>query len=225
MTGQSRLPLFLKVCGVIMLIVDLLILNYRVFFSDKKVENISSQTTSMVAPARFSPGETSPVTLEMVADIVKEATATISQKVDALSSEPVPSPLVITNTISTKFSQPREMYIPLGTGSVSNTDWTDLPGVEAYVAPDNYGTIKEMYFEASIRIPTGNGRVYARLKNVTDTVSLFESEVSNEGSTGELVSSGKLPLPQSTKLYRVQLKSTLGAQAVLDNARIKLFVQ
>ncbi len=93
------------------------------------------------------------------------------------------------------------------------------------MAPSNYGAITGIYFEVSLRIPTGTGQAYARLKNVTDNVSLFESEVSTSGTTGALVSSGKLPLPYTTKLYRVQLKSTLGSQVVLDNARIKIFVK
>lgn len=100
-----------------------------------------------------------------------------------------------------------------------------MPGVEAYVVPANYGTLSEMYLEASPRIPTGNGRVYLRLLNVTDNVSLIESEIYQEGNKTGLLSSGKIPIPYVSKLYRIQIKSTLGYEAILDNARIKIFVK
>jgi hypothetical protein len=156
-------------------------------------------------------------------EAIKVATQSLTLAVQNIQLNPktqtlYASPVANTTTV-------KEYYIPLGYGSTNSTDWVDLPGVEAYVAPLNYGKIKEMYFEAGISIPTGSGEVYARLRNVTDSVSLFESEVHRSGESGGLASSGKIPVPTSTKLYRVQLRSSIGAEVKLDNARIKIFVQ
>lgn len=156
-------------------------------------------------------------------DKIKEATATLTARVDALANAS-PKTTVITNTTSSTGGV-KEYYIPLGYGSTNSTSWIELPGVEAYLAPANYGKITGFYFEAGIRIPTGNGRVYARIKNVTDNVGLFESEVYRDGTSTGLISSGKIPIPTTTKLYRVELKSSLGVEVVLDNARLKIFVQ
>lgn len=152
--------------------------------------------------------------------LVQTATSSLTQRVEELSTAAEKT------TVSTGISavKVKEYYIPLGTGETSSSDWVDLPGVEAYLAPSNYGQITGLYFEAGIRIPTGSGRVYARLRNVTDNIGLVESEVSQEGTNTGLASSGKIPIPVGTKLYRVQLKSTLGTRVVLDSARIKLFV-
>lgn len=215
--------------AVILFVANLAYLNYRVIFEERS----NPEPLATVSPAgdwqtipdrdRTASESTSLPDYSQLTDQIKQATASLTKKVDELSvakgtSSPVKPPQVNQTAI-------KEYYIPLGTGSNTSTEWTDLGGVEAYVAPANYGQIQEMYFEASLRLPTGSGRVYARLKNVTDNNPLFESEVSHEGSGGKLVSSGKIPVPVVTKLYRVQLKSTLGAQANLDNGRIKLFVQ
>lgn len=152
--------------------------------------------------------------------LVQMATASLTQKFAELSQTSANK----TGSTQVASAQVKEYYIPLGTGGTASTDWVDLPGAEAYVVPANYGRITGLYFEAGIRIPTGSGRVYARLRNVTDNIGLIESEVSQEGTNTGLVSSGKIPVPASTKLYRVQLKSSLGVNVSLDNARIKLFV-
>lgn len=152
------------------------------------------------------------------------ATASLTQRLDTLEKNLLPtSSKTIPTTVKT--TNVKEYYIPLGSGSSKDSNWIDLPGIEAYLTPKNYGIIKEMYFEAGLNNPTGNGRVYARLRNVTDNTPLIESEVSREGIGGGSVVSGRIPLPNTTKLYRVQLKSSLGALVSLDSGRIKIIVE
>ena len=157
----------------------------------------------------------------LITSYIKEATASMSKEIIDLKQNQKFNSFSKTDNINTV----KEYYLPLGTGSTSGADWTDISGAESSLVPSNYGKIKEMYFEASVRLPTGDGRVYARLKNVTDNVGLIESEIFRDGTQTGLVSSVKIPVPNTTKLYRVQMKSTSGALSVLDSARIKIFVE
>lgn len=119
----------------------------------------------------------------------------------------------------------REMYIPLGSSSTKATNWTDATGAEAYIDTNNFGVVKSAIFEASLRIPTANGKVSARLYNVTDQHPVWFSEVSTISSTGVLLNSNPITLDQGNRLYRVQLKTDLGYDSYLDFARIKLILR
>ncbi len=229
----TKKVIVLLVLLVLIIFINLGYLNYRQFFHQNNLQNqypveqfTSSQDQSNFSSVTKESSQSSSLNssdFRLISDMISEATASLTRQVDSLtgqSSSVKPVPISKDTT-----SRVKEYYIPLGSGTTSGQDWTDLPGVEAYVAPTNYGKIKEMYFEAGIRIPSGNGRVYARLKNVTDNNGLFESEVYRDGNTTGMLSSGKLPIPTTTKLYRVQMKSTLGVEVNVDSARIKIFVE
>lgn len=227
------IPIWQKITilvAAVLLTANLAFLNFRVIFQDKQPQETATTVLPETRQQEISPGRdltaTEPTSLSdyhLLSEQIKQATASLTKKVEELSvakgSSSAEKPIPVSQSLT------REYYIPLGGSITTSTEWVDLGGVEAYVVPANYGHIQEMYFEASLRIPTGSGRVYARLKNVTDDNPLIESEVYHEGSNGKLVSSGKIPVPVATKLYRVQLKSTLGAEARLENARIKLFAK
>lgn len=119
----------------------------------------------------------------------------------------------------------REIYIPLGSSSTKATNWTDAAGTEAYIDTNNFSAVKSAIFEASLRIPTANGKVYARLYNVTDQHPVWFSDVSTISSTGVLLNSNSITLDQGNKLYRVQLKTDLGYDTYLDFARIKIVLK
>lgn len=118
----------------------------------------------------------------------------------------------------------REIYIPLGTGATKSSTWDALEGIEAALDTQKYDSIKEAYFQASIRVPTGNGKVFAKLFNETDKHDVWFSEVTNEGSTAVL-KEAKITLTPGSKLYRVYLKSSLEYEAILDFAKIKLIIE
>ena len=218
---------------VIVLLLNMVMLDYQWLKSSFELKEAPTTiatsplrvTQEVVKPQEGSQQFTTSLDTNLIFDVVKEATASLTKRLDELEEAPV------LNTVPKPAPAPkqsnivREYYIPLGSSSSQAASWTEINGVEAYVAPSNYGKITSMYFEASLRIPTGNGQAHARLRNVTDSNSLFESEVWAEGTLGKLVSSGKIPVPTATKLYRVELKSSLGAEVKLENARIKLFAE
>lgn len=119
----------------------------------------------------------------------------------------------------------KEIYIPLGSGSTQSITYVELSGIESVIDMGNYPKVKEIIFEATMRIPTANGRVYAKLFNVTDKHDAWYSEVYAEGSSGYRAESGNVVLAPGRKLYRVMMKSTMGYEAILDSARIKILLE
>ena len=122
----------------------------------------------------------------------------------------------------TASSSVREYYISLGSGSNATSDCADVDGVQAYIDTTNYGKIKQAVFEATLQIPNGNQKVYARLFNTTDKHPVWFSEVSLEGSKPKLLTSEPITLDQGNKLYQVQMKTQLKDKANLLQSRIRI---
>lgn len=119
-------------------------------------------------------------------------------------------------------SSVKEFFVPFGSGSNSSDDWQDVPGLKATLDPINYGSIKTVTFEATIRIPTGNEVAYARLYNTTDKHPVWFSDVSLEGGTPQLLISKPITLDFGSKTYQVQMKTSLKFQAFLDQSRLHI---
>lgn len=115
---------------------------------------------------------------------------------------------------------PKKVYIPLGSGTVNTQNVWENTGAQTYINLADYPNIESINWEASLNIPTANGTVHARLINVNDSVEVWGTELSSQGSAFQFVSSGLITLWQGNKLYRVQLKSTMGAEANIVGARI-----
>jgi len=115
-----------------------------------------------------------------------------------------------------------EFFIPFGSGSGNATDWQDIPGLLAAIDTANYATNRTVTFEVSLRIPTGNQTVYARLFNATDKHPVWFSDVSLEGGTPSLIISSPVQLDNGNKTYQVQLKTSLGFLSNIDQARLRI---
>lgn len=115
---------------------------------------------------------------------------------------------------------PKKVYIPLGSGTVNTLNVWEDTGAQTYINLSDYPDYKSINWEASFKIPSANGKVYARLINVNDSVEIWGSEVVREGNTFQFASSAPITLWQGNKLYRVQLRSTMGAEANMVGARI-----
>jgi len=121
--------------------------------------------------------------------------------------------------------QIKEIYIPLGQGSAASQDWEEITGAEAVINLANFSGVKSVILEASLRIPTGNGRVYAKLYDVIAKHDVWFSEVSVEGSQSKREESAPVVLSPGRSLYRIKMKSTMGYEAILDQARLKILFQ
>lgn len=157
--------------------------------------------------------------------------AKINQATSSMNIQPTERPAKTVSKKTETSSSPiqigssvKEFYIPFGSGSSSAGDWTDIPGLQAYVDSTQYGKIRSVVFEATIRIPTGNQIGYARLFNATDKHPVWFSEVSLEGGTPKLLTSAPITLDKGNKLYQVQMRTSLKYQTFLDQARLRITV-
>lgn len=138
------------------------------------------------------------------------------------TSVPTPIPTVKPVSQAQVGSLVKEFFVPFGSGSNSSDDWQDIPGLKATLDPANYGSIKTVTFEATIRIPTGNEIAYARLYNTTDKHPVWFSDVSLEGGTPQLLISKPITLDLGNKTYQIQMKTSLKFQAFLDQSRLHI---
>ena len=118
-------------------------------------------------------------------------------------------------------TKPGEYFIPLGSARGKNFNWTDT-GMQAYVDLANYPGLKNVYFEASMSIPTANGRVFLRLVQANENSVVPGSEIWGETDKPKMVMSGPITLWQGNKLYKVQFKTSMDYEAVVDFARLRI---
>ncbi len=155
----------------------------------------------------------------------------ISQINQALISKPTvlvptPTPAAANNVLplqSANSSATKTYYVPFGSGSGASTDWQDMPGLQASIDSNSYGSIKSVVFEASLHIPTGNEIASVRLYNSTDGHPVWNSQVDFNGNVNSvlLVSPG-VNLDNGNKLYKVQIKTQLQFTAILDQSRLHI---
>ena len=119
----------------------------------------------------------------------------------------------------------KEVFVPLGSGSSQSRDYEDVPGMAAYIDSSAYSTIDYVRFEGSLRIPSGVGRVYTRVYNKTDGNFVWSSEVTTETDKTYIFQSDHMSLASGNKLYQILLKSTVGALALIESARIKIVLK
>lgn len=137
----------------------------------------------------------------------------------ATASSPVPARIQANPPASVGIA--KEYYIPLGIGTTKSMQYDDLLTTDTTIDTSNYPPIKQVTFEVTLRNPTGNGQTLAKLFNVSDKHDVWFSEVSFEGG-GSAQRSATVNLDPGNKIYRVQLKSTLGYDVYVDNSRIHI---
>lgn len=198
---------------LLLLAVNMLLLDVMVFSTSRFTKDeISTQSRDIE-----SEGDTRVCSTSCKA-LIDQA---IGEKNQVITPGTLP-PAVVTAVIQQPIN--REFYIPLGIGTTKNADYEEITGAEAYINRDSYPGITKVTFEVFLRNPTGNGRVYAKLYNVTDKHDVWYSEVFIEGN-GVTRKEMNITLEPGNKLYRVMLKSTLRYDAYVDAARIKIVTQ
>lgn len=138
---------------------------------------------------------------------------------------PTVMPLIEPTVALTSTQKPKKQMVnivTLGGGITQSSDWEELPGTEIVLRGSDFPGTTRVYFEAIMHIPTGNGQMSAKLYNVTDKHDVWFSEVSAVGSQASRFEA-QISIEPEQKVYRVKVKSSLGYQAVLDTARMRIF--
>ena len=189
---------------------------------------ISQPTKTIVLPTTTTTeDESSPADPELVATEddkiaeLKEQLDEISGAVATLAADPKTITKTVTQTVSTNST--KEYIIYLGSGSTTSRDWVEMEGTKTTINTANYPTIKNMEFQASLKIVGGEAR--ARLKNKTTGAIYHVSEVMHNSSNTTWVSQTGLPLHGGNNEYIVELRSTSGELAQLEGARVRITVK
>lgn len=119
-------------------------------------------------------------------------------------------------------SSVKEFYVPLGSGTNTTSDFSDVIGAQASVDSTTYGKIKKVTFEATLQVPAGSQTSYVRLFNATDKHPVWFSEMRMVTSGPQLLISTPITLDNGNKIYQVQMKSQLGILTNLNQARIHI---
>ena len=209
--------------GIGLLFLDVLFLNWKML-SLKPQNSVTSQESSMPR-SKITDSNNCPTGCLVAINQLKPTSSVLPQPTTVPTASPAPTPFFTPALIAppTQTTTVKEFFIPLGGGTTTSSTWITLFGLEAQVDSNSYASIKSVAFEASLRLPTGNGRLYARLINLSDNTPLEETEVYIEGSTGQR-RERQFSLRSGNKVYGVQIRSTLGFEGILDMARIKIMV-
>lgn len=129
---------------------------------------------------------------------------------------PTTSPQVIIAPAVTDY------YVPIGSGQSVATSWTDVTGLQVSINPSSYPNSKQVVFEASVVIPTGNQWASVRLFNETAQHPVWFSDVTLSGGQPQLLVSQPITLDPGNNTYQVQMQTQLGFQAILNQSRIHI---
>lgn len=113
----------------------------------------------------------------------------------------------------------KDYFISFGSGTSSSSDWIDVEGLQVSFDLGDYANIKEVRFEVSTQIPTGNQIIWIRLYNKTDSHPVWNSEVSANGASSYSVSE-PIIYDKGRKTYQVQMKTQLKYPANVTQSRI-----
>ena len=167
--------------------------------------------------------------LAVIYSFILKPQAIISEKTSNPSPSPInsptnsPTPFVeessnISNYETSK-NNIKDYFISFGSGTNSSSDWADVEGLQVSFDLGNYVNIKEVRFEVSTQIPTGNQIIWIRLYNKTDNHPVWNSEVSANGASSYVVSDA-LIYDNGKKTYQVQMKTQLNFPANITQSRI-----
>lgn len=131
------------------------------------------------------------------------------------------TPVVLPTSDEVKNTNQHEYIVQLGDGSSSSKEYETIVGTDFSLDTALYPDIAEVYFETTMSIPTANGFAYTKLFNVTDKHDVWSSEESMETNTPTFRQT-KIHLDNGKKVYRVMMKSTMGFEAKLYNARLRI---
>ena len=87
---------------------------------------------------------------------IDKAKTSIASATPSATSQPSRQSSGQTTSQQTTENSVKEFFIPLGSGTSSADDWTDIPGVKAEIDKTKYEKIQKILFEVSVHVPKAN---------------------------------------------------------------------
>lgn len=171
---------------------------------------ISPIATVSTNPTAMSTISATLTTLRSQIDTL-QSTVTALQKAGSIKKT---SPEVVGST---------EAVLFMGSGSTTNRDWVTLPSTTLTITPQNFGTLRDVRFEAGLSIEGGIAQ--ARLIDATTGSIFYDSALQHDRNATLWQTSPSLNISLQTGTYAVQLRSSSGELAKLDGARIRLYLK
>lgn len=197
---------------ILLLLGNVFVLNYKIFYPSDKTKEIDTETEFNVVNTASPSATVDSCYPYSCPDLIKQATESLTPK--TVIEKPAPS-----------ISRAGEFYITFGSGQLKADDWEDVPGLAVYIDNTKYGNIKKVTFEVSMKILNAHGTSFARVFNATDNHPVWSSEISTESDKSQLIVSSPITLDLGNKLYKVQLKNTIKEVTIIDQARIRIITQ
>jgi len=211
----SKLLTKIGLAILVLVIFDLAYINWWVLSESKKVKEPEGQSVraSIVQAKDKNTASSSPIAISSPEP----------------SGEGGQAKTVETRTVVEKQTQvvvqnaQKEVFIPIGAGSIKSGSYADVGGLEVSIDTDKYPAIASAVFEAGLWSDGGNGKVWAQLYNVSDKHPVWFSEISASSATSKFVSSLNITLGKGLRTYKVQAKGDQSDFYVhVENARIKI---
>jgi len=147
------------------------------------------------------------------------------QAKQAPQTSPTPVTKIVYQTApKTKTRTTSYVTIP-GSGSTTETAWTNVAGSEFYFNPADYPGLVSVYFEANMKLFNGSGLAYAQLFDVTHGIGVQGSEVSTQTGSDTVVESGQVSFWSGRNLIRVQVKSLTTESAIFNSGRLRILTE
>ena len=213
---------------IILLIINLMVLDYLIGI--KLLDNSSKQSNKTTAASTSLMPKSAQTAQTDSQNCSSSCLTAIDKAVERFKLTPTSTPRQISPakpvsqpTVSNQNSSSvQEFFVPLGSGSITASDWTDVTGVKAEVDSTKYGSIQRVLFEASVHVPNANQIVEVRLYNETDKYIVGNSDFLYSSGTSQNLRIAEIQLGQGSKIYKVQMKTQLQYNAILDQARIHI---
>lgn len=214
---------------LIVIAFNLFLLDYKVFLARSSPAK-SDDATSLKLKEDLIQNPTAVPTISPYPTSIKETQCTpacttyVADEISRLEKK-IPDPkFTLEGSPANQAKSPKELYIPFGSATGTKDSWQDITGSDTSINIANYPGFKQAFFETSIYVPTGNGKVSARLFNVTANHTVGNSEVGTERSTPTKFST-QVQLDGGDNVYRLQMQSTLKYEAKMDMGRVKIVVE
>lgn len=201
-----------------------LILDLFIFFPKASQTTLSENVNLSAAQRNYCPQScVDQINSSLTSQKTNIVSPLVSPTVVTVSVVPTPSITPTSSPTPTPANNVKEFFIPLGTGTGKSIDWTVVDGIGAKIDPSDYGSIKQITFEVTAQVPSGNQQIWIRLYNANTFQSVAGSDVTLQGGgTATLLISSPINLSSGNNLYQIQMKTQLQANTDISMARIRI---